>query len=367
MKKLLSFAAVSLALCGLFVSCASSGAGKAAKADKAAAPSIPHPRAYVVDLADSTEGRTVALNYNEYGPNYQSSPNLKFTKFIKADKPQAGDTVTIHWSFTSDKDLPVILLGLVDGSPKANYWTNLLDPSVFVLAEDVKAGEVVSGSKEVVLSANVLGDFQAYIQYDSVDSVAMGYPKVSAPAVLSFVDVEGVDTTDAAAELASLGAVQEAPKGPQTYNVAIEKYAAFCEIKTDHPWIDGKQDMSIISGYAAPVSIVDAIPNFDDPLPAGTKLHVTWHATSDIDIPFLTVRAVDNSPECDWWKELQEARDDASITFATDIKAGVPFYFEKDIVFDYDMVGTALILSINYPYDPETNGPGPATVILARD
>jgi len=364
MKKILSFAAVSIALCSLFVSCASSGAKKSGGA---LVPTIPHPRSYVVDLADSTEGTTVELAFNQYGPNYQSTPNLKFTKFIKADKPQAGDTVVINYKFTCDIDLPVLLLGLVDGSAKANYWTNLLNPSVFVIAEDVKAGEVIEGSKEVVLSANVLGDFQVYIQYDSDDSSKMGYPKISKAAKLTFEDVEGVDTTDVEAELAASGVAVEGPKGPQTYDVAIEKYAAFCEIKTDHPWIDGKQDMSQICGYAAAVSIVNAIPNFDDPLPAGTKLHVTWHGVSDIDIPSLRIRAVDNSPECSWWKELQEERSNEATTVATDIKAGVPFTLEKDIVFDYAMEGTALILSVNYDYDPETNGPGPATILLVRD
>ena len=357
MKKILSLAAVGLALCSLLVSCASTGAKKA---DGAAAPSIPHPRSYVVDVADSCE--SIDLAYNQYGPNYQAAlPNL--WKLLKADKPLAGDKVTVNMKITSDTDIPAITWYLIDNSPAASYWTVI---SGDYAVKDVKAGEPVTVVQEVELTESTKGGFQIILSYDGKDHGQDAYEKVGKASKVTFERI--TNTTDTVAEIASATGVDpNAPKGPQTYNVELEKLAAFCEIQTNHPWVNGTQDMSQISNYQATPCINDAIPDMSEPLKAGTKLHVTWHAVSDKDIANLYMRPVDNSQEANWWKELQDNRSDEDCLFASDIKAGVPFNITKDLTLDQDMDGTTLILCIWYNYDAETNGPGPCTIILSRD
>lgn len=315
MKKLVKVAAMILSLGSLLVSCASNSS---AKKSEGTTPAVPHPRTYVVDLADSTEGKKVALAFNQYGPNYQSTPNLSFTSFIKADKPQAGDTVILNYKFTSDIDLPVILLGLVDGSAKANYWLNLLDPSVFVLAEDVKAGQVIEGSKEVVLTKSVLGDFQAYIQYDSSDSKDMGYPTVGTAANLTFEDVEGVDTTDVAKESPELLAA--APTGPRTFDINLADAFKMIEISQN-------SSEGTIWNYQYIGSITDLF-DYDHLPAAGDTIHLYFKGTSDytIEKPVL-MTIVENTAAVGWWKDLVGTDESKFQTFAEagTIVAGEPF------------------------------------------
>ena len=276
MKKSLVKVAISLAAAALtFVSCASTSNGKGA-----ASTSV-HPRDYTIDMAESTTGTSIKVVKNPYDTNYQCDLAMDFTKFVRKDKPQAGDTVVINYKFTADKDLPVLLLGLVDGSPKANYWTNLLDPSVFVLAENIKAGEVYEGSKEVVLAASVLGDLQAYIQYDSEDSIKMGYDKVGEASKLTLLDVEGVETTDAAAELAAAAAaagvtLEAAPTGPRKFDVALTDVAKMFDLAVNAS--DGT-----IWNYQFICSITDLF-DFDNLPKAGDTITIRFKGTTDYSI-----------------------------------------------------------------------------------
>lgn len=361
MKKLLSAAVAVLALGTLFVGCASSGAAK----ETSEGPSIPHPRTYVIDMGEAKDGNVVAIEYNQYGPNYQSTPNPDFSHLLKKDYPKTGDTVVLNWEFTADKDLPVVLAGLVDGSAKANYWRNLADPATFVLGEDIKAGEVVKGSKEIVLAADSVGQFAIYLQYDSEDSIKLGYAKVNDKAVLTFNDIADVATTDTFAELEALGVTTVT--GPKTINIQMEKIAAFCEIATNHPWVDGVQDMSKISNYQADVSISSLL---DEELAAGDVLNITWHAVSDKDIPVLYARPVDHSQSVGWWNEMYTGdwgENNENVVLARDIKAGVPFDCAKTFTCDVGSDSTDVLIVVWYDYDPETNGPGPALILMDRN
>lgn len=339
MKKMVNFAVVALALCGILVSCASGGSSKSTS-DKAAPASV-HPRTYVVDLADAMDGNKVSIAFNQYGPNYQSTPNMNYTKFIKLDKPQAGDTVVLNWKFTADKDLPVLLLGLVDGSAQANYWTNLLDPSVFVMAENVKAGEVVEGSKEVVLSKSVLGKFEIYIQYDSDDSVKMGYEKCNDSSTLTFMDVEGVDTTDVEKEDPSLTA--NLPTGPRTFDVNLADIAKMLTIPVNAS--DGQ-----IWNFQYIGSITDAF-NIDALPAAGDTIHVYFKGKSDVTIETPVIMTiVENTAAVGWWKDLVATDDSKWQTFAEagSIVAGEEFLGEATFVLSE---GATEGLSIQMFYD----------------
>lgn len=354
MKKIVNFAVAALALCGLLVSCASNGGSK--KADDANAPASVHPRSYVLDLADSKTGTTVSLAYNEWGPNYQSNPNMDFTDFVKMDKPQAGDTITINYKFKVDKDLNVLLLGLVDGSAKANYWLNLLDPSCLVLAENVKAGEVIEGSKEVVLANSVLGYLQAYIQYDSEDTVKMGYEKVNTSSTITFMDVEGVDTTDVAKETPAL--LADAPTGPRSFEVNIADVAKMLTIPVNAS--EGK-----IWNYQYIGSIADLF-DFDALPAAGDTIHVFFKGKSDLTIETPVIMTiVENTAAVGWWKDLVATDNSKWQTFAEagTIVAGEEFYGEATFVLSE---GATEGLSIQMYYDPYEGATG-ATWIYSKN
>lgn len=348
MKKLISALALVSVLALAFTGCASKS-GKAADA-----PVSVHPRTYHIDLADGAEGPVVDIVYNQYGPNYQGT--REFGNWVKTDKPKAGDTVIVHYKGVSDIDLPVLALGLVDTSAAASYWTNLLDPSIVFLATDVKAGVPFEGTLEFVLATDVKSKFGVYLQYDSTDTT--DFPIVGKAAKITFEKVG--ETTDT-----SLEVPDTTPKGPQTFNIAIDKVAAFCEIGTNHPWIDGVQDMSVISNYETTVSIQTVLPD-EYALKAGDTLNITWEATPDRDIEKIFIRPVDKSPEVGWWKELVNSPSDANAwLLAENLKGGEKFSLSKTIKIEIDGYGPNNVLCIWYDYDPETNGPGPS-LILAR-
>ena len=323
MKKLLGISTVLLALGVMLTGCASSGA----KGD--AAPSIPHPRTYVVDPADSkTE---VEVPFNSYGPNYQQT--IDMWSFLKKDKPQAGDTVQIRGRLTSDLDIPNIVVYLTDNSAAANYWTNLCDDNVLL---DVKAGEPVDINFDVVLHTSAKGALVVTFAYDGADHGQESVAKVGKPAHFTFEKV--ADTTDTAAEV---------PTAPHKSEVTVNlgKYAAFLEIATNHPWINGAQDMSVISNYQATPEVTNA---FGEDLPkAGDKITMTWKATADTNISKVYARPIDNSAAANWWKELIDpiwgegddtAAMDEQMLIAENIVAGEAFEVSKTFTLSQDAV-----------------------------
>jgi len=349
MKKLLSMAAVGLALCGLFVSCASTGGS--------ASTGSVHPREYTLDLAESATGTTTSVVKNPYDTNHQSDPALDFTKFIRKDKPQAGDTIHINYKFSADNDISIVRFCLID--PTVNYWLELA-PESYVDITDVKAGEVYEGVQDAILEQDVKGEFKVYIQYNCKDMVEAGYAEQSAASVFTFYDVEGVETTDVLKELPA----SAVPAGPKTIKVDMNVTAALCEMKTGHVWVNGVEDMSKIDNYQADISIMSLL---EDPLEPGDIIEVTWKGRADIDIPALKMFPVDHSKQVSWWKELIDDRSDENVTVATDIKAGEAFEVTKTFVIDTASVTTDVNLRVYYDYNPETKGPGPCTIIRVKD
>ena len=344
MKKLLGISTVLLALAVMLTGCAS----KDAKGGNG--PSIPHPRTYVVDPADSkTE---VEVPFNSYGPNYQQT--IDMWSFLKKDKPQAGDTVQIRGRLTSDLDIPNIVVYLTDNSAAANYWTNLCDDNVLL---DVKAGVPVDINFDVVLHTDAKGALVVTFAYDGSDHGQESVAKVGKPAHFTFEKV--ADTTDTAAETGAA-----APVGPQVYNVRLDKYAAFLEIGTNHPWVNGVQDMSVIDNYQATPEITNA---FGDYLPkAGDTVNVTWTAVSDVDIAQIFVRPVDCSSAANWWKELITTDWDNldKYIIIKDVKAGVPF--QGTVSFE---ITTDAVAQVNLCmwYDiGDANPDGPAILKMAK-
>ncbi|MCQ2575822.1 MAG: hypothetical protein MJ162_03690 [Treponema sp.] len=351
MKKFIIPAALVLAAAVLFSGCASKDSANSGAAST-------HPREYTIDLAESTTGTTINIPFNTYGPNYQSDPACNFTNFIKKDKPQAGDVIHMYWKFSSNIDIPLVKISLID--PTVNYWLELAQDD-FAVILDVKAGEIYEGSKDITLVNSVKGEFKAYITYDNEDFLKEGYAKVGAPAEFTLYDVEGVETTDVLKELPA----DAIATGPKTINININEIAAFCNIVTGHPWVNGVQIMSEIENYQADVSYQSLLEDAPEP---GDTLVVTWRGRADRDIPVLKCMPVDHSASVGWWRIMINNPDDEdAIVIARDIKAGEVFEVSKTYVIDIGAESTDCNLRIWYDYDKETDGPGPCAVIAARD
>lgn len=341
MKKILSLSAIAVALLGLvFTGCAS---GSKASDE---GPKIPHPRSYVLDPAD--KGAELAMPFNSYGPNYQGTVDM--WSWLKKDKPQAGDTVQIRGRLTSDTDIPNVVVYLTDTSPAANYWTNLCGDNYLF---DVKAGVPVDINFDVVLDTSTKGGLVITFAYDGSDHGQEGFDKVGKAAKFTFEKV--ADTTDTAAES---GVV--APTGPVSTEVDLGKYAAFLQIETNHPWVNGVQDMSVIANYQAVPEVTAA---FGDFLPKdGDKIIVKWRATADVDIAQIKVRAVDNSSAAGWWKELESTSE--GTVMVKDVKAGEPFEAYAELNISADAVAQ-VALCIWYDIG-EANPDGPAICKIAK-
>jgi hypothetical protein len=343
MKKLLNVSAMLIALAVMLSGCASS-----AKKTEAEGPAVPHPRSYVLDPADGAT--TLALPFNSYGPNYQGT--IDMWKYLKKDKPQAGDTMQLRGKVTSDVDIPCLVFYLTDTSPAANYWTNLCGDSYIL---DMKAGVAYDINVDVVLDVSTKGGLVMTFAYDGNDHGQETYAKVGAPANFTFEKV--ADTTDTNAEV---------PSAPHNSNptVALEKYAAFLEIATNHPWVNGAQDMSVIANYQ---STPEVTPAFGDDLPrAGDKLTVTWKAVSDVDIAQIYMRPVDCSSAANWWKELINVNwdDMEAITVVKDVKAGEPF--EASVTFELEADAVAQVnLCVWYDIGDATPD-GPAIIKMVK-
>lgn len=335
MKKLLNAAAMLLGLGLVLTGCASGGSSKG--------PTSVHPRSYTFDVFDG--GETLNLVFNQYGPNYQVTPY--FTSFVKKDKPKAGDTVTFKMKATSDVDLPLLLVYPGSTSPS---WTNLCDESI-VFAENVVAGEPFECEATIVLTHDMGGDFILCMQYDNTDQEV----KTGGPCKLTLERVcESTDTT------------KEVPATPHVSEVTVDlsKYAAFCQIETNHPWENGVQNMAVIANYQTTPEVTKAYGD-DFPQP-GDTLHVVWKAVSDIDIERIYCRPVDCSSAANWWKELTdpdwEAQDE-TMTLVENVQAGVPFEASMDIVYTQ-----APVAQVNLCLWYEVGqGDGPAILKLVRE
>ena len=178
---------IELAKAGYDVAFSYCGSVEGAKKTEAEGPAVPHPRSYVLDPADGAA--TLALPFNSYGPNYQGT--IDMWKYLKKDKPQAGDTMQLRGKVTSDIDIPCVVFYLTDTSPAANYWTNLCGDSYIF---DMKAGVAYDINVDVVLDVSTKGGLVMTFAYDGNDHGQETYAKVGAPANFTFEKV--ADTTD---------------------------------------------------------------------------------------------------------------------------------------------------------------------------
>lgn len=126
------------------------------------------PKTLVIDLGDSNV-KTIEIKKNPYGENYQNVAPAVFTGFFKKDMPAPGDTVEVHYKFTSDVDIPGLTVALIDNSEKAKYWLEISKD--YMTLSDIKAGVVNEGVLVYKVVAKPLAEVTVQFLYnDKIDS-----------------------------------------------------------------------------------------------------------------------------------------------------------------------------------------------------
>lgn len=106
-----------------------------------------HPMEYILDLADI--GDFKFQNNSLYGDKRESTRQicLNFTKFIRRNKPQIGDSVRVTGVLISPIDIDQLIVGIVDDSVSADYWLNLSKDGNSVVEQRKNPNVTVSNIK----------------------------------------------------------------------------------------------------------------------------------------------------------------------------------------------------------------------------
>ena len=140
-----------------------------------------------------------------------------------------------------------------------------------------------------------------------------------------------------------------------TRTVDISNTYSNITIAENHPWVNGKQDTSVISNYQY---VLDISNFYENDLPKnGDKLKILWKGKSNIDIAKLRIRPVDTSSNVNYWKELTSNTDN-SIACVNNIKAEIEFSLEQEIEITADAIAN-ISLCISYELE---DGKGPAII-----
>ncbi len=121
-------------------------------------------KTYLIDLADTSNGKTVKISKNQYGSNYQNENPPIFTNFFAKDMPNPGDTIEVHYKFTSNVDLPYLAMMVIDNSQAAKWWTPISDQQEQI--KDIKAKQVYEGSLKYKVVAKPVAAVSVQLMYD---------------------------------------------------------------------------------------------------------------------------------------------------------------------------------------------------------
>ncbi|MCF0241283.1 MAG: hypothetical protein HUK25_01510 [Treponema sp.] len=302
MKKLLSIAAAAVLGLGL-VSCGSTGGAK-----KAPAAGYEHPMTYTLDLADA--GAEIAFSDNtQYGEKGKSTRQVvvNLSSVVKPNKVQAGDTVIITGKITPTADLDKVMMGIVDDSAAANYWTALYTGDEVYLT-DLKAGQQYEINQSFPITNGMKTNFKVQFAYGEQNG---GVSKFA---------VERVCESDIGTPVGDY--VAEANHTtPKVYEFDLSKDLAYVTLEPNYPWVNGVQDtMADPVNYQAIVAITQKFDMDKDWPIAGDTIKVYWKTRSNNDIAALHCRAVENTAAVNWWKEIDEVGGEGKI-IAENIKA----------------------------------------------
>ncbi|MBO4857570.1 MAG: hypothetical protein J5527_03550 [Treponema sp.] len=148
--------------------------------------------------------------------------------------------------------------------------------------------------------------------------------------------------------------------------IAIEDLYDYVQIITQNSWLPGEQnqvynyqaepEISAGFGYAFPV--------------VGNKVHLTWHAVSNVDISKLYCRLVDVSAETGGWMELNKAKQnlndfdpflkDTTYIMKENIKAGEAF--DVDFTLPVEVKPLAQVNLCIWYNVSDANPEGPAVI-----
>ncbi|MBR1638182.1 MAG: hypothetical protein IJ688_02220 [Treponema sp.] len=253
------------------------------------------PMTYVLDFADSNAGKktTFEKNNDYYQSTKKDSPD--FSGYIIGRLPKKGDTVELHFKGVSDIDLPGIMGCVMDDSPKANYWLNVIsqkdcDTPIY---GPIKAGEVFEGTYTFTLTTNVRKNLRFMMFYDHGGAKSAGWEKVGKAPTIKWQKTDAVttDTSDMVEK--------KAPSTPVEISLNLADSAKMIEMQAETE--NGK-----INAYGAAISIIDLFENSIGRLPiVGDKVTITFEGTSNRDIE-TPIRAAlyESTPAVNWWAEL---------------------------------------------------------------
>ena len=126
------------------------------------------PKTLVIDLGDS-EVKTIEIVKNPYGVNYQNKTPAVFTKYFKNNMPVPGDTIEVHYNFTSDVNIPGLVMAVIDNSPEANYWLEI--SKEYKTLVNIKAGVPNKGVLVYKVVAKPVSEVTVEFLYDDkIDS-----------------------------------------------------------------------------------------------------------------------------------------------------------------------------------------------------
>jgi len=258
---------------------------------------------FVLDMAESANGAVAKIEKNQYADNYQaiSTTQADFSQQLKGGLPQVGDTIQVHYKFTSNADLDSLDFYLVDTSAAANYWTTLVGPEDFVQVEGVTAGQVYEGVVEFTVTTAPKAKVMVVLQYDQYQKSVITFEKT------------GVETTK----------VVKAKRAPKTWKVDLAKYSAMIAFTQNYPWINGKQDRSTLLGYRAELCINQAFGK-DFPI-VGDTVIVNFKGVSNYDIKNIKILLYEHAECVGWWAELCPEDQQFQDWNTAEIKAKVPF------------------------------------------
>ena len=266
---------------------------KSKKKETKAAPS--GPMTYVLDFADSKTGKKTTFESNNgyYQSTKKDSPD--FSEYIIGRLPKKGDTVELHFKGVSDIDLPGIMGCVMDDSPKANYWLNVIsqkdcDTPIF---GPIKAGEVFEGTYTFTLTTNVRKNLRFMMFYNHDGAKAAGWEKIAKAPTIKWQKTDAVttDTSSMFTKKVSTSPVEV------TLNLADSAKLINMEAETEN---------GSIKAYGAGISIIDLFENSIGRLPiVGDKVTIYFEGTSDKDID-TPIRAAlyESTPAVNWWAEL---------------------------------------------------------------
>lgn len=147
MKKILMMALVALAVCGASFA-----------------------KTFVIDVADSTNGTVISIKKNPYAPGHQNEKPADVTPYFANIQPVPGDTIEVHYNFTSNVDLEWLTMAVIDNCEAAKWWGEISNEYKGV--GDIKAGVPCSGVITYKVTKKPIKNVTVMFMYDkAIDSV----------------------------------------------------------------------------------------------------------------------------------------------------------------------------------------------------